>query len=76
MSNLSSSLIGILYNLQLMAQAGEDGVAAYGVLMYVSLIFQAIFIGYSVGAAPIRGLPLRRGQPGGAQGPACGAARC
>ena len=55
MSNISMSVVSMLYNAQLMAKAGEDGVAAYGVLMYVSLIFQAIFIGYSVGAAPIVG---------------------
>lgn len=53
MSNISMSLVSMLYNLQLMKYAGEDGVAAYGVLMYVSLIFQAVFLGYSVGAAPV-----------------------
>lgn len=53
MSNISTSLVSMLYNLQLMRYAGEAGVAAYGVLMYVSMIFQAIFLGYSVGAAPI-----------------------
>ena len=55
MSNLSMSLVGMLYNVQLMAYAGEDGVAAYGVLMYVCFIFQAIFLGYSVGSAPVTG---------------------
>lgn len=55
MSNLSMSLVSMLYNVQLMAYAGEDGVAAYGVLMYVSFIFQAIFLGYSVGSAPVVG---------------------
>ena len=55
MSSISMSVVSMLYNAQLMAKAGEDGVAAYGVLMYVSLIFQAIFIGYSVGATPIVG---------------------
>ena len=55
MSNISMSLVSMLYNYQLMKYAGEDGVAAYGVLMYVSMIFQAIFIGYSVGVAPIVG---------------------
>lgn len=55
MSNISMSLVGMLYNARLMAYAGEDGVAAYGVLMYVSMIFQAIFIGYSVGTAPVIG---------------------
>ena len=55
MSNVSMSLVSMLYNVQLMKYAGEDGVAAYGVLMYVSMIFQAIFIGYSVGTAPITG---------------------
>ena len=53
MGNISMSLVSMLYNVQLMQYAGEDGIAAYGVLMYVSMIFQAIFIGYSVGTAPI-----------------------
>ena len=53
MSNISMSLVSMLYNVQLMQYAGEDGIATYGVLMYVSMIFQAIFIGYSVGTAPI-----------------------
>ncbi len=53
MSNISMSLVGMLYNVQLMKYTGEDGVAAYGVLMYVSMIFMAAFIGYSVGAAPV-----------------------
>lgn len=53
MSNISMSLVSMLYNFQLLRYAGEDGVAAYGVLMYVSMIFQAVFIGYSVGAAPV-----------------------
>ena len=55
MSNLSMSLVSMLYNIQLMKYAGEDGVAAYGVLMYVCMIFIAIFIGYSIGTAPIIG---------------------
>lgn len=52
-SNLSSSIVNILYNFQLMKIAGENGVAAYGVLMYVNFIFMAVFIGYSIGSAPI-----------------------
>ena len=55
LSNISISLVSMLYNIQLLKYSGEDGVAAYGVLMYVSLVFQAVFIGYSVGAAPIIG---------------------
>ncbi len=55
MSNISMSLVGMLYNLQLLKYAGEDGVAAYGVMMYVSMIFAAIFIGYSIGTAPVIG---------------------
>ena len=55
MSNISMSLVGMLYNIQLLKYAEEDGVAAYGVLMYVNMIFIAIFIGYSVGSAPIIG---------------------
>ena len=53
MSNLSMSLVGMLYNMQLMRYAGEDGVAAYGVMMYVSFVFISAFIGYSIGTAPI-----------------------
>lgn len=53
MSNISMNVVGILYNLQLMKYAGENGIAAYGVMMYVSMIFAAAFIGYSIGSAPI-----------------------
>ena len=55
MSNLSMSLVGILYNLQLMRYAGENGIAAYGVIMYVNLFFLAIFIGFAIGSAPLIG---------------------
>lgn len=55
MSNVSMSLVSMLYNVQLIRYAGEDGVAAYGVLMYVNLVFLAAFIGYSVGCAPVIG---------------------
>lgn len=55
MSNVSASLVSMLYNVQLMKYAGENGIAAYGVLMYVCFVFQAIFIGYSVGTAPVIG---------------------
>ena len=55
MSNISMSIVSMLYNVQLIKYAGEDGVAAYGVLMYVNMIFLAAFIGYSVGTAPIIG---------------------
>ncbi len=53
MSNISSSLVGMLYNFQLLRLIGEDGVSAYGVLMYVQFIFTAIYIGYSIGCAPV-----------------------
>lgn len=53
MSNISISLVSMLYNVQLLKYAGEDGVAAYGVMMYVNLIFLSLFIGYSIGTAPI-----------------------
>lgn len=55
MSNVSMSLVGMLYNIQLMKYAGENGVAAYGVMMYVSMIFSGTFIGYSIGTAPVIG---------------------
>lgn len=54
-SNISMSLVSMLYNYQLIRYAGEDGVAAYGVLMYVAMIFLAVFIGFSVGTAPVVG---------------------
>ncbi len=53
MSNVSMNLVGMLYNLQLIKYAGEDSIAAYGVMMYVSMIFSSAFIGYSIGTAPI-----------------------
>lgn len=55
MSNISMNVVGMLYNLQLLAYAGENGVAAYGVMMYVSMIFSAAFMGYSIGTAPVVG---------------------
>ena len=55
MSNISMSIVSMLYNAQLIRYAGEDGIAAYGVLMYVSFVFSAIFIGYSTGVAPVVG---------------------
>lgn len=55
MSSVSASITGILYNLQLMKYAGEDGVAAYGVVMYAAFIFLGIFVGYSTGSAPVMG---------------------
>ena len=53
MSNISSSLISVIYNLQLLKFAGENGVAAYGTIMYIQFIFIAIFIGYTIGTGPI-----------------------
>ena len=55
MSNVSMSIVAMLYNARLMEYAGEDGVAAYGVMMYVSMIFSAAFTGYSIGTAPVVG---------------------
>lgn len=55
MSNISMSLVGMLYNIQLLRYTGENGVAAYGVMMYVSMIFSAAFLGYSIGTAPVIG---------------------
>ena len=52
-SNLSMSLVNILYNYQLLRLAGENGVAAYGVIMYAAFLFVAVFVGYAVGSAPI-----------------------
>lgn len=52
-TNISMSVVGVLYNLQLMEHAGEDGIAAYGVIMYASFFFVAIFLGYAIGVSPI-----------------------
>ena len=54
-TNISMSVVGVLYNVQLLAYAGQDGIAAYGVIMYVSFFFVAIFLGYSIGVSPIIG---------------------
>lgn len=53
MTNISISLVNMLYNFQLMRMIGEDGIAAYGVIMYVNFIFISAFLGYSIGCAPI-----------------------
>ena len=55
MTNLSMSVVNMLYNFQLLAFAGENGIAAYGTIMYVNFIFISIFLGYSIGGAPIVG---------------------
>lgn len=55
MTSISASVTGVLYNMQLMKYAGEDGVAAYGVVMYASFIFIGIFMGYSSGSSPVMG---------------------
>lgn len=55
MTNLSMSLVNMLYNVQLMRMAGENGVAAYGVIMYVNFIFISAYLGYSLGSAPLVG---------------------
>ena len=52
-SNISASIVSILYNKKLMEYAGQNGVSAYGVFAYVSFVFVAIFIGYAIGSAPI-----------------------
>lgn len=53
MSNIAASLVSVLYNLQLLRLEGENGVAAYGTLMYIQFIFIAVFIGYTIGTAPV-----------------------
>ncbi len=53
LTNLSMSLVNMLYNMQLMKYAGSDGVAAYGIIMYISFVFVATFLGYSIGVSPI-----------------------
>ncbi|MDY3282455.1 MATE family efflux transporter [Dysosmobacter sp.] len=64
MSNLSMSVVSILYNFQLLHLAGEDGVAAYGVVMYLNFIFTAVFLGFSVGSAPVISYHYGAGNPG------------
>ena len=55
LSNVSMNLVSMLYNLQLLRYAGENGIAAYGVIMYVNFVFISIFIGFVIGSAPIIG---------------------
>ena len=52
MSNISASVVGILYNIRLMDLLGEPGVAAHSVMMYVDFVFVAAFLGFSMGSAP------------------------
>lgn len=53
MTNISTSIVNMLYNYQVMRFAGEDGVAAYGVIMYANFIFAAMYLGYTIGCAPL-----------------------
>lgn len=53
MNNVATSIVSMLYNFQLLKYIGEDGVSAYGVLMYVQFIFVGVFLGYSIGSAPV-----------------------
>ena len=53
MGNISASIVSAVYNLQLLKYSGEDGLAAYSIIMYVGIIFMSLFIGYSVGVAPV-----------------------
>ncbi len=55
LSNVSSALVVILYNYQIQKLVGDDGVAAYGSIMYIAMIFFAMFMGYAVGSAPLMG---------------------
>lgn len=64
MTNLAVSVVNTLYNIQLMAFAQENGVAAYGVVMYVSLVFVAVFNGYNVGASPLMSFQYGAGNVG------------
>ena len=64
MTNISMSVVSMLYNYQLMTMAGEDGIAAYGVMMYVGFVFVAVFIGYAIGSAPIVGFHYGAGNHG------------
>lgn len=64
LTNLSASIVGILYNYQLMKFAAENGVAAYGVIMYVSFIFMAFFFGYAIGVGPVIGFHHGAGNKG------------
>lgn len=54
-SNISTSTVSMVFNIQLLRLIGENGVSAYGIIMYVSYIFMAIFLGYSIGMAPAVG---------------------
>ena len=55
MSNVAMSIVSMLYNFKLLEYAGQDGVAAYGVMMYVGFIFVAVYVGYTIGVAPVIG---------------------
>ena len=55
LTNLSMSLVNMLYNIQLMKLVGADGVVAYGIIMYISFVFSSTYLGYSIGVAPIIG---------------------
>lgn len=53
--NIALNIVSICYNLQLMRHLGEDGVAAYGIVIYISFVYAAVFIGYNIAITPIIG---------------------
>ena len=68
MTNVSMSLVNMLYNWQLMRLMGADGVAVFGVIMYVNFIFVSVFLGYSIGSAPIVSFHYGAGNQGELRG--------
>lgn len=64
LTNLSLSLVNMLYNMQLMKYVGSSGIVAYGIIMYVGFIFIGTYLGYSVGTAPIIGYHYGAGNTG------------
>ncbi len=53
LANVAYPLLTCLYNWRLLRLAGEDGVAAFGAIMYLSCFFNAVLQGFALGSAPL-----------------------
>ncbi|MEF9920910.1 MAG: MATE family efflux transporter, partial [Erysipelotrichaceae bacterium] len=53
LTEMSSGIVVILFNISMMNQAGENGVAAIGVIMNIYYFFISIYMGISSGMQPV-----------------------
>ncbi len=52
-ANLATSITTFMFNLIILDLAGEQGVAAIGIILYAQFLLMSAFLGYAQGVAPI-----------------------